>query len=261
MLGTLLAEETGASLLRIAATGYTPSGAHNRAVAETLSTVIEHVHQHSKSILFLDELDKLWHDTPWNTYIRGELFELLDGRFPVGARGVGGGSTLEIDDEGIMTLTQRNTLAEKLSSSVFIVAAGTFQDFYDARTDSTRIGFHREPYNSGQICGPTADMIAKKLPREIVNRFHSRLLLLPQLEPAHYRLIALQAEESLPEWLAPAFRLAAARRMEQAIASHSGCRFVEEALVDALQCTLHPKQLGDEDPFAAFEECGFDFEP
>lgn len=240
MLGTLLAEETGASLLRIAATGYMPSGAHNRAVAETISTVIEHVHQHSKSILFLDELDKLWHDTAWNSYIRGELFDLLDGRFPVGAKSSGEGSTLEVDDEGTLTLNQRNTLTEKLCSSTFVVAAGTFQEFYDARPGSVRIGFHGNIHGSTQSCGPTANFIADRLPRELLNRFNSSLLVLPQLEPTHYQLIAQEAEKSLPAWLASAFRHAAVRRMEQAITAKSGCRFVEEALVDALRVVQPP---------------------
>lgn len=260
-LGTMLAAEIGAELLRIAATSWMPSGAHNRAVSETLSIVIEHIHRHPKTILFLDEIDKLWHDTSWNSYVRGELFDLLDGRFPVGAKGIGDGSSLQVDDEGTLTLTQRTSLGEKLCSSVFVIAAGTFQDFYDAQSQSVQIGFHKNVYRPVQSCGPTADFIAKKLPRELVNRFNSGLLLLPHLEPAHYQLIAEQAEQSLPAWLAPAFRQAAARRVDQAIASQSGCRFVEDALVDALQCTPPPQQIEDEDPFAAFDECGFDFEP
>lgn len=72
-LGTLLAEATGAALCRINIAGYMPSGAHNRAVAETISIIIDHIHRHSKSILFFEEIEKIWHDTSWNAYIRGEL--------------------------------------------------------------------------------------------------------------------------------------------------------------------------------------------
>ncbi|MDD5198222.1 MAG: AAA family ATPase [Terrimicrobiaceae bacterium] len=238
-LGTILAAETGAALLRINVTGWMPSGAHNRAVAETISTIIEHIHSHPKSILFLDEIDKVGYETPWNSYIRGELFEILDGVFPVGAKGTED-SSLAVDDQGTLSLSQRNTLAEKLCTTTFVIGAGTFQDFYEAQGGSGQIGFQPEHQTLLQSFGPTPEIIAKKLPREVVNRFNSSLLLIPQLDPSHYKLIAHQAEQSLPSWIQPAFREAASVRLTQAIAARSGCRFVEEALSDALKCAKAP---------------------
>lgn len=245
-LASKLAEESGA-LLRINVTGWIPSGAHNRAVAETISSIIEHIHAHPRSILFFDEIDKLMEDTAWNSYIRGELFELLDGRFPVGSKGTAG-SSLDVDDDGTLTVLQRIQLDEKLSSSTFIIAAGTFQEFYETQGVG-KIGFHPGPYRPAESMGPTAEVIVKRLPRELLNRFNSSILLIPQLESSHYELIAQQAERSLPEWIRPAFRKAASIRMKQAIAAHSGCRYVEEALSDALKTTKAPSpELPEPEP-------------
>ncbi len=235
MLAGLLAQETGAALLRVSVPGWMPSGAHNRAVAETISTIIEHINTHSRSVIFLDELDKLnWSDSSWNSYIKAELFEILDGRMPSGAKLVG-----DEDEDGTLTGSQLVRLTEKFCSSTFIIGAGTFQDFYEMQSNPTQIGFHHE-LNSQQKSNPSTEILVKKLPRELLNRFNSALLFLPGLEPSHYKLIADQAEKSLPAWLQSAFKSAAANRIERAIAAQSGCRYIEEALADALKCTKAP---------------------
>lgn len=253
-LASILAEETGAALLRINVTNWMPSGANNRAVAETLETIVSHINAYSRSILFLDEVDKIYHETPWMGYIRGELFEILDGRLPLGTKPPAFG-----EEDGEAQFPTEKSLSEKLRSTVFIVGAGTFQQFYETRR-SPSIGFHHTEPESGT--GPTADYIAQKLPRELATRFNSQLLFIPELSPIHYQALVHEAEKSLPDWLVPAFRQAATRRMAQAISVKSGCRFLEEAVMDALQITQPPHQP-DEAPFALLEgaenpelECG-----
>lgn len=158
------------------------------------------------------------------------------------------------EEEGDIQFPDEKLLSEKLRSTVFIVGAGTFQDFYEIQR-SRPIEFN--PSASDQCVGPTSEYIAQKLPRELTNRFNSQLLLLPGLAPSHYRIIAFEAEKSLPKWIALEFRRAAARRMEQAIAAKSGCRFVEEALMDALQLSKPPPkqtpQQPSEDPWGLLE--------
>ena len=253
-LASILSEDTGAGLLRVNVSNWMPAGANNRAVAETLETVVSHINAHNRSILFFDELDKIYHETPWMGYIRGELFEWLDGRLPLGTKPPAFGE----DDYEAQFPTEKS-LSEKLRSTVFIVGAGTFQQFYETRR-SPSIGFNPTEPESG--IGPTADYIAQKLPRELTTRFNSQLLFLPELSPIHYQTLIREAEKSLPDWIAPAFRRAAILRMEQAIAVKSGCRFIEEALADALQISQPPPKP-EEDPFAFLEgadnpelECG-----
>jgi hypothetical protein len=136
----------------------------------------------------------------------------------------------------MLTLSQSISLTEKLRSSVFILAAATFQNHYNT---TTSIGFSSTeslpaPEN------PKPEFLSRGMPKELLNRFHTGLIFLPQLNSAQYLAIAEEAERSLPSWLQPAFREAARLRIHQAISMRSGCRFVEEALADALQSTKAP---------------------
>ncbi len=237
-IASLLADGVGAALLRVSVTGWMPAGAHNRAVGETLPGILRHIATHPKTILFLDELDKIYHENSWNSYVRGELFELLDGRWPVGLKI---DNDDEDDDEKESLAPKEQQTGEKLLNTTFILAAGTFQQYYEEQGGERKtIGFHSAVAPAPCSAGPTADLIGQRLPRELTNRFNSQLVLLPPLTPRHYRALVKQAEKSLPAWLAPAFREAAAKRLDQAIAAKSGCRFVEEALVDAIKATPVP---------------------
>jgi len=230
-----LAEKVGSSILRTATPGWMPCGAHNRAVKETLALIACHIAAHEKTILVLDEIDKLYKpstgangasggDTSWLSYIRGELYEIMDGRFPTG---------MNIDiEEGDYVLSV-DKLSEKLRNSVFIVGVGTFQDYFDQIPKKT-MGFGGGTEPIPQI---DAAEVATRLPRELSNRFHGALIVLPDLEPDNYREIVSQTTKSLPNWIQPAFLAAANIRINDAIATKKGVRFVEEALLDALVAT------------------------
>lgn len=237
-LAAMMAASVDAEILRIGAPSWIPSGAHNRACAETLTVIADHVSANQRTLLFVDELEKLHFDTSWNAYIFCELYDILDGRWPAGIRG-GENSTLQVDGEGTLTLSQRTTLTEKLMTSTFIMAAATFQGFFERRS-ARSIGFHGATEAPVIPPGPTSETLARKLPRELLNRFHSSHVLLPELSPVHYQLIAEEAERTLPKWIQSAFREAASMRMKHAIDAKSGCRFVEEALMDALKVTKAP---------------------
>jgi hypothetical protein len=234
---THLAEIVGASILRTATPGWMPCGAHNRAVKETLALIACHIAAHDKTILVLDEIDKLYKpptgsngggtsggDTSWLSYIRGELYEIMDGRFPPG---------LNIDIEDGDHVPSVDKLSEKLRNSVFIVGVGTFQDFFD-QTPKKTMGFGGGTEPILQI---DAAEVATRLPRELSNRFHGSLIVLPDLEPDNYREIVSQTTKSLPVWLQPAFLAATKIRINDAITTKKGVRFVEEALLDALVAT------------------------
>ena len=212
-----------------------PCGAHNRAVKETLALIACHIAAHDKTILVFDEIDKIYKppagangggttnggDTSWLSYIRGELYEIMDGRFPAGMN-------IDIEDDDHVLSVDK--LSEKLRNSVFIVGVGTFQDFFD-QTPKKTMGFGGGTEPILQI---DAAEVATRLPRELSNRFHGSLIVLPDLEPDNYREIVSQTTKSLPNWLQPAFLAAANSRINDAITTKKGVRFVEEALLDAL---------------------------
>lgn len=215
------------TLLRVSAPNWMPSGANNRGTRETLSVIAEHVAMHEKTILCVDEIDKLIDhngDTSWKTYIRGELFDLVDGRWPTGL------TLPESDDEKPdITIEQLTT---KLEGGVFILGIGTFQGWFDDSQSRRTIGFGPEINPRNDVI--SADIIAEKLPRELANRFNASLIRILELRIEDYHRIALETESKLPQRMQEAFRAEVERRIPGAIAAKKGVRFLEEALLEVL---------------------------
>jgi SpoVK/Ycf46/Vps4 family AAA+-type ATPase len=243
-LATMAAESVGAELVRISVPGWMPAGAGGRSVAETTATIAQAVDRNNRTFLALDELEKACapasnsfssSDSPWQQHCRLEIYELLDGRWPHGLK-----LPNTDDDDGLSAseALSRELLTQKLRETVFILGLGTFQSFFDSAPSRRTIGF--------QIDGNTAeeeislDFISEKLPRELTNRFCG-LIRLPELREEHYRLIASQAEQSLPKRMRQAFRQEIDRRIQSAISAKKGVRFLEEAMLEVLK-SLPPEQ-------------------
>jgi SpoVK/Ycf46/Vps4 family AAA+-type ATPase len=125
-VAAMAAESVGASMLRVSTPNWMPAGALNRATRETIGVISEHIARHDRTILFCDELDKLVDrigDSSWKSYIRGELFDLIDGRWPSGL------TLPELDDDTPDPTIE--TLTKKLTYTVFVIAAGIFQSWFD----------------------------------------------------------------------------------------------------------------------------------
>ena len=229
--------------LRVAVPGWVPAGATGRSVAETIETIAQAVDRNRRTLLILDELDKACapgsnasscSDSPWQQHCRLEIYELLDGHWP---RGLKIPETDIDDDDSTDETRRRELLTQKLQETVFILGIGTFQSYFDSAPNRRMIGFCGDADTAADEI--SLDVIAETLPRELTNRFGD-LIRLPELRDEHYRLIARQAEESLPEGMRQAFRLEVDRRIPSAISAKKGVRFIEEALLEVLK-TLQPE--------------------
>lgn len=217
----------GAKMCRVSAPGYMPCGANNRGTKETISVVADHVARNERTILVVDEIDKLLDrqgDSSWKTYIRGELFELLDGRWPAGL------SLPDADDEKPEITIE--SLTVKLRHTVFICGVGTFQEWFDGTMSRRAMGFGAEVDPGTEEL--SAATIAERMPRELVNRFNSNLVRLPELTPSDYHRSANEIEAQLPLYMRAVFRAEVARLVPGAIAAKKGIRFVEEAMLSTL---------------------------
>lgn len=237
-LASMAAESVGASLVRISVPGWMPAGASGRSVAETIATIAQAVERNERTLLALDELEKACapastsfssSDSPWQQHCRLEIYDLLDGRWPHGLKL----PNTDDDDNGSSAseALSRELLAQKLRETVFILGLGTFQAFFDSAPSRRTIGFQEDGHTTEEI---SLDVISEKLPRELTNRFCG-LIRLPELREEHYRLIARQAEKSLPERMRQAFRLEIDRRIQSAISAKKGVRFLEEAMLEVLK--------------------------
>ena len=224
------ADGVNATELRVSAPSWIPSGAHNRGVTETLVTIAEHVTHNSRTLLVLDEIDKICShggQDAWLTYVRGEIMDLVDGRWPEGLR------IPSDDDDDLNSKQLAERLTTKLRNTVFVLGIGTFQDFFDSAGSRRTMGFVTDSDES--LSEISAVIVAERLPRELSNRFNSNIIRLPELRPADYQAIAQQTAESLPEYLRATFLAAAIRQIPGAIAAKKGVRFLEEAMLDTLK--------------------------
>lgn len=224
------------SLIRLAAPNWMPCGAHQRGTRETVSVIAEHVAHHDRTILVIDEIDKLIGGgvvgiggDSWQSYVRAEIYDLLDGRWPTGLQPPDGPE----DEHGCTPEVPIPELTRRLNQCVYILGIGTFQSWFDSSQSRRSMGFGAEVNPLPDEL--TADIIAEKMPRELANRFHSGIIRLPELGETDYRRIAKEAEEKLPERLRKPFRTEVARRLPSAIAAKKGVRFLEEALVEVLK--------------------------
>ncbi len=220
------------SLLRVSAPNWMPSGANNRGTRETISVIAEHVAKHDRTLLAIDEIEKITDrdgDSSWKMYCRGELFDLLDGRWPSGL------TLPEVDDDTVDPTIV--TLTEKLKETVFFLAIGTFQSWFDDSTSRRTMGFGAETDPANDEL--TADIVAEKMPRELANRLNSSLIRIQELTPADYHRIANEAADKLPQRMQQAFRAEVQRRIPGAIAAKKGVRFLEECIMEVLK-TLPP---------------------
>ena len=216
---SMVSEAIGASMLRISAPSYMPTGAHNRGCKETIIIIAQHVAKNDRTLLVVDELDKINDpDNTWHGYIRNELMDLIGGVFPTG---------LNMDDCDLTI----EALNEKLRTTVFILGIGTFQSFFDSKPSRRSIGFGNDDADpSDEI---TAEIIAQRLPRELSNRF-GKIVRLPELKETDYYQIAQEAERKLPEPMRIVFREEVSKRIPEAIEAKKGVRYIEEAVTATL---------------------------
>ena len=233
-IARLAAEKLGAKLLRLSMPGYMPAGAHNRGTKETINIIADFVARHDRTLLVLDEIDKLIGGSTagsgmaaesWQSYIKGEIYDLCDGRWPTGL-------ILMDDDEMDITI---EALTVKLRESVFILGIGTFQSWFDDAVSRRSIGFTNTDDTDGAINAITADVVAEMMPRELANRFNGALIRIPELCGDDYLRVIDDASAKLPGPIRQAFVREAHSRLQDAIKSKKGVRFLEEAVMEALK--------------------------
>lgn len=227
------AEFVEASPLRISIPGWIPCGAHQRGVKETIRVIANHVGSNSRTLLVLDEIDKLnaTGGDPWQGYVKGEIYELLDRRWPTGL------NDIEDNDDNVIPI---DTLTDRLKNNVFILSVGTFQGWFDSSHNRRTIGFGNDSVIATEEI--SAEQIAELIPRELANRHNSTIVRLPELQPADYHRIAKEIINKLPEQMQEPFRAEVELRIHGAISARKGVRFLEEAMTATL-VSLPPEPL------------------
>ncbi|MGJ8632335.1 MAG: AAA family ATPase [Luteolibacter sp.] len=180
------------------------------------------------AIIIVDEIDKVGGNTSWTTYLRSELFDLLDWRIPRNLK--------DSDDE--MISSNRIFLAEKtLREKTMIVGVGAFQGFWENDSKSG-IGFLQPQFTENR---PDTRDLSKTLPTELSNRFGSNIISLPPLARRDYLGILDSFLGRMPEFCRERFEVASREGIDEAVRLNLGTRFFEETLLMTLM-----DELGDD---------------
>ncbi len=220
-LARLVAESLGVDFMGISVSEWMPLGSSNRGAACTWPSVSNFLlrnHQKPGVVLFVDELCKLGVSS-WDTYVKVEVFRLLDLSI-----------TKELTDEFSEKLdsSEHARAQEVLRKRTFLIGAGAFQEIWES--SGPGIGFMQ------QATAPDISLgrLAKALPRELVNRFRSRIITLPALVVADYSRMLESTLEHIPSCLRQRFMELGRERVAEAARQQQGVRFLEELILDAI---------------------------
>ena len=199
-------------------------GCTNRGGTSTWPTIFDFIErsiQKQGAIIFIDELDKCYHDSNWNAFLRSEIFSLCDYRTPTNMN--------DLDMEPIQQ--SRIAAAQSfLESKTMIIAGAAFQDVWDQKSRPS-MGFatSKAPSETPEV----ADLI-KILPRELINRFSADLFILPEVTEIDYCRMVDTVASRIPEvWRGKFLELGHAR-IAEAVANRKGARYMEEIMLAAI---------------------------
>lgn len=184
------------------------------------------------AVIMIDEIDKLGGgagtggggfagSSVWTQFLRLEAFQLLDLRLP--------NNLIENDSDMVSPMAIAEA-TEVLRTKTLILAGGAFQDFWDNR-NRVPIGYGSSPANPD--CLDLVEL-ANWLPRELVNRFRSRIVTLQPLMEVDYHQMLEQTASKVSPALSQTFLQLGRARIAEACRLQQGPRFLEELMLDTL---------------------------
>jgi len=223
-LASAIAEKIGAPFLSMTVGEWILLGCTHRGAESTWPLIVRFLLTNRNSegvVLFVDEVDKLCGHTSWETFLRTEIFKLLDLDVPEGICN---------SDNDRIGAEDLKAAREVLANRTLILGAGAFQEFWEKGSQSS-IGFSQisSPPQQISLCDLTAT-----LPRELTNRFRSDLIVLLPLTKSDYHRIVNETSAQVPVYLRANFLRLALERIESAIRCQQGCRFLEEVMMDTV---------------------------
>ncbi|MBA3352500.1 MAG: ATP-binding protein [Blastocatellia bacterium] len=219
-----LTAELDLPMLELVFTDWLPMGTSNRGSIHTWPMILNFIEQNERALIFIDEVDKAIGSGDWSIYIRLELFSLLDHKIPENIE------IEDVDDEDKDSRRKRIASAQqKLERSFLLVGAGAFQGLCESRS-AGEIGF-QSVASVGELA---LRELAGVLPRELTNRFRSKLINLPPLRHECYLEMLTKVARRMPPELAKAFVTIGRATVGEAVRNQQGVRWLEEITLDAM---------------------------
>lgn len=232
-LASAVARGLGVPCLTLSVSNWVLLSCSDRGAEITWRSIIKFLYQNRREpgvVIFLDELDKLTGNASWDVYLRVECFGLLDFTLPTGITG---------NDNDLIEGDMRAAALEMLNNKTFIVGGGAFQHLWESRAQPN-IGFNK---SFGAPFPPSPDELAQTLPREIINRFGSELMVLRELGDSDYLHMLEATSPLVPSYLRETFEQIGLEMIPSALNMRQGCRFLEDVMLQTLLAERASLQL------------------
>ena len=219
-----VAREMQVPFLSVAVSDWIILGGNNRSGSLTWPTIVKFIKKSKNkkgAIIFIDELDKCYHDSNWNSFLRSEIFSLCDSRAPLGLNDTDDDECEYTDLEGVESFLAHKTM---------IIGGAAFQGIWEEQS-APALGFNPEPIPPTT---PQLHDLARHLPRELINRFSSEIFVLPTLSKEDYRTMIQTMAEHLSDTWRRGFLELGMSRLDQAVRDKKGARYSEEILLAAI---------------------------
>ncbi len=196
-------------------------GGSSRGSSVTWPNIVKFIRESkgkTGAIIFIDELDKCHHDSNWNSFLRSEIFSLTDSRAPLGLR--------DSDDDDLPELSIQE-VESFLAHKTMIIGGAAFQGIWEEQS-APRMGFNPD---SHQAHSTELSDLARFLPRELVNRFSSEIIVLPRLARTDYEHMIDSFAENLSDIWRKRFLELGYEGLDLAVRHQKGVRYAEEILM------------------------------
>lgn len=217
-------------MFEVSASNWMLLGVQNRGATPTWPSLFQFLVENRRGIIFIDEVDKVAGTTDWSVFLRTEVFVLLDRTLP---RDLSESDDLEGYARTGPARAKRRRLAQaRLRCRMLIAAAGAFQHLWE---DANRrhVGFASTRDESAASL-PNHDALSRFLPRELVNRFRSRLLPLHPLRREDYVGMLHSTAIRLPQDLRSRFLALGEASVGTALTDQLGVRWLEDLVTETL---------------------------
>lgn len=233
-----LSAELKVPVLRLNVSSWIPYNASSGS-PYTWDKVKEFVELNDRGIIFLDELDKLGGKAAWVSYIRLEIHELLDKKFPAFFESDENRDEhcvfdVEYESQEPSNESSREAFIDKFSDNFLIIGAGAWQ-FAWLGGAKNKMGFSPSEAEDTAKANLSEHEIHEMLSPELRRRFRSDVVTLDPLKKEDYLKLIDEITEKLSEPYATLFIEEATNRIPRALERQLEFRMLEEAFYIVLR--------------------------
>jgi len=238
-LARTFAEDKGVPFMSINVSTWMLTGSRSESENCTLVQIAEFIVKNPDGIIYLDELDKINGPSSWIKHLQLEIHNLLDCQIGVSVLdGLSKRLDMQLDDKALTLLNQ------SLKDDFFIIAGGTWQEFWENRNVSC-VGFN----STKETRKLDKKELTKHVSSELLQRFQQTCIVLNPLNRKDFLELADNVAQQLKAQycdktgaIHTAFLKAIQDGLDLAVENKIGMRFLEECITEALK----PKDLDHE---------------